>query len=96
MSVSPKLSIHISFQDFEFSEEAVYPKTDIACAIFLNENCIDKLYLNKDSVGKFVLTNPDDKLRFIFRSKQTGAIIGCISFLLKAFYSHIDKQFTQW
>src|SRR5688572_8017922 len=96
MPPSDKLFMYAVFKDIELLEEMSFSKNDVVCTVFLNDNCVDKLYLDQDSHINLCCTDMEDRIRFLFRIKQTGAIIGSISFTAKNFFSIPNNNFSQW
>jgi hypothetical protein len=95
MSYAPKAYLKLSLADFETSESL--DKNEIVCIVFLNDGCIDKLYFtNTDYQTNIPLLENNDKIGLIFQSKESGEIIGCISFQAKTFLPFKGKSFTQW
>jgi len=88
--------MRISFKDLELLDTFQFSKKDILCAVFLNDNLIDKLSLDQHSSANLFFTSPDAKIRLTFRNKQTAAILGSISFLAQNLFSFNGKSFSQW
>jgi len=92
-----KTFLKVSLSDIELLPCTKYAKTDIVCIVFLNGNCVDKLYFKyKDYQSNLALANIIEKVQLIFQAKDTGELIGSISFPTDVFMPFRGKSFAQW
>jgi len=92
-----KSLLKISLTDLELLDNNKQEKDNIVCILFLNGSCVDKLYFKyKDYQSVLPLTHSSEKVQLIFQAKDSGDLIGCISFSASNFLSLKGKSFTQW
>lgn len=92
-----KTFLKVSLSDIELLSGSKYAKNDIVCIVFLNGNCVDKLYFKyKDYQSNLALANIIEKVQLIFQAKDTGELIGSISFSTDVFIPFRGKSFAQW
>ena len=89
--------LRVSLSDIELFEGCRLNKNDINCLVYLNGNCIDKIYYQyKDHQSSLTLTHQNDSVQLVVQNKQSNDLIGCISFPASTFLAMKGKSFTQW
>ncbi len=89
--------LKISLNDIEILERDKFQKDNIICFIFFNGSCVDRVSLKqKDHHTGFSLSNNTEKIQLIFQVKESGDLIGCVSFSASTLLPLKGKSFTQW
>jgi len=89
--------LRVSVLDIVFQERSAYTKENIICYLYLNEDILEDFEIkgNNHSVS-IPIAERNDKLGVMIQVKETGDIIGCISFMAQMFSSLPKQNFTQW
>jgi len=90
-------SLKVSVLDIVFQEKSAIKKENIICYIYLNEDILEDFEIKEDNHSVSIsLADKNDKLGVMLQVKETGDIIGCISFLAQMFASLPKQSLTQW
>ena len=89
--------LRVSLSDLELLEGGGANKNDVHCLVYLNGNCIDKIYYQyKDHQSSLQFSHQKERIQLVFQNKQSNELIGCISFSASMFLALKGKSFTQW
>jgi len=88
--------LRVSVLDVVFQEKSAYKKENIICYIYLNEDILEDFEIKDDNHSIAIkVGEKNDKLGVMLQVKETGDIIGCISFMAQMF-DDLKKDLMQW
>ena len=89
--------LRVSVLDVVFQEKSPYNKENIICYIYLNEDILEDFEIKDDNHSIAIrIGEKNDKLGVMLQVKETGDIIGCVSFMAQLFESQLKKDLKQW
>ncbi len=88
--------LRVSVLDVVFQEKSPLKKENIICYLYLNEDILEDFEIKDDNHSITIkIGEKNDKLGVMLQVKETGDIIGCISFMAQMF-SSLKKDLMQW
>ena len=97
MATTNQNVLRFSLKDLETANKFHQKKSQVVCALYLNDDCIDSFTINNpDYQVTIPLVDGTDRIGVILHTKDTEDIVGCISFSSQMFFPFRGKSFSQW